>query len=487
MKKIIKHLKEHKVPYFILCISLLAFLAIFIANRYAQDTYYLEAFGYKNNAINPYIKDGRLFMTLFLSILGFLKIPFSIGKFCSWLLAFFSILCSMFLFYQMVRKINKNKWTCGFLSFGAILSPFVLEFFMFPEYTGVCCFGILLCTLTSFFLVNYFESHQKKYLFASALASFFAAFTYQGILSLLVIFPLLFLFYYSKSQKDIFLNHVWIAICYGISCFTTLLFTKLFGSTRTLSSFDLSNSFLKIKEGVIDLLTTTGRIFPNYLFIICFIVLVLIAIVFILKQKKQFRKFFLLIYFSVATLLVTIMPHFMTNSDYIWMVPRSNIGLGLFVLVALFYLLIYLKPKIIYQSVALAMFVFFLFFQFYGFIHYGINQIKNNAMDQVYMNQVKHEINQYEKNVTWIEEIIIYQDQEITYVNPSVFAKDNMNVRAFAALWSAESFLKITTHKKVKVGTDINDFSKMCQGENWEAFDLNQFHFDSNRLYLCIY
>ena len=71
MNNLKKNIKENKYIYLIMFFIIFSIFGFFAIDRFATDTYYFQAFGMANNAVDPYLHDGRLIMTLFLYVLDF--------------------------------------------------------------------------------------------------------------------------------------------------------------------------------------------------------------------------------------------------------------------------------------------------------------------------------------------------------------------------------------------------------------------------------
>lgn len=488
MQKIREIFNQHKYVYLVLLLTLLIFTGIFVMNRYAIDTYYLEGYGYKNNAMSPYFKDGRLIMTAFLGVMGLFNVSFSLMKICSWLLAVVSLYISMLLMYHTFDKVKKGSNALKILlSFTMIFSIFVTEYFMFPEYTGVMCVGILLPSIATFFLINYFETKQKKNLLVAYIMSFLAAFCYQGTLSLLVLLPIVFTLKYSKNIKQFIINNFVIAIGYGIPSLTSLIVSKVSGSTRAASSFDFELAFSKISEGVKTLLGTTFSILPKYLFIVMTLVLIIVIICNFLRKKDEINKSLFVIYTVLAVVIVTLVPHFIINPQFIWLVPRSNIGLGLLCVVPVACYFIYSKENNYINYTIWTIFIILLSFQFKGITNLVKNQNMVNILDKVEAMKIKNSILEYEKDHNTINKIVVYSSKTPVYQYPDTLAVGDMNVRVFANDWSGRSIVSLVTNRHLNEDKKDKKIEKECRKKLKEEPNENHMIFKDETLHLCTY
>lgn len=485
-KKIKKQFEEHKIIYFCLFLVLLLFTAGFFYNRYAVDTYYLEGYGYRNNALYPYLRDGRVLMTLFLGILGKLHLSFAIAKKLSYLLAFFSLYLSILIFYHIFfTHYKKSKFLSAFLSFFFVLNIFIVEFFMFPEYTGIMCFSIFLISMATRMLITYFQSRKKKYVFYAAIFSFFTAFCYQGTLSLLVLFPIVFTLYYGKNIKNFIQNNLAIAFCYLVPSVSTLVLSKLLGSSRSSNHFNLSLTFHKIYEGAKDLLGSTFGILPPYFFLIFAMFFVAVVLYLLIRQRAKIFSYLFFIYVMAAVVIVTFIPHFLIKVESIWLIPRSNVGLGL--IVGMPFVIYYLYLEKTKGSTWLFVFLFSILalFQFQGWQHLLFDQIKVNAFDRQEALAIVREIRSYEEDNEMIQKISLYKNKNTQYYYDGVVPQGDMNVRALATDWAASSLVSTYLNRaltQVEFSTKMNQrCAKKLEKDKTIVF------FEDDTAYLCSY
>lgn len=487
-KKIRKNLDDHKFIYISLFLVLLLFTSGFFYNRYAVDTYYLEGYGYRNNAFYPYFRDGRLLMTLFLGLLGKLHISFAIGKKISYLLAFSSIYISILIFYHLfLRYYKKSKFLSAFLSFFLVMNIFIVEFFMFPEYTGIMCFSILLISLATKLMIDYFQSREKKYIFYAAIFSFFTAFCYQGTLSLLVLFPIAFTLYYGKDIKSFIQNNLVIALCYFIPSISTLIISKLLGSSRSSSHLNLSLAFQKIYDGSKSLLSSTFDILPPYFFLILTIISIVVVLYLLIRRRAGASSYLFFIYTMAAVVIVTLVPHFLIKAENIWIVPRSNIGLGLLVVMPFIVYYLYIEKTRNSIMLFVSLFVILSLFQFRGWQHLLIDQIKVNAFDRREALDIVEQIHKYEEENEVIKKIALYKKENTRYYYEGVVPRGDMNVRALATDWAASSLVSTYLNRSLTHVEFSKKMNQICKKKKEKEQDKTIVLFQNDTAYLCSY
>lgn len=488
LDKLKTNFKKNKNIYLVLFIITLAFTIIFAQDRYAADTYYMESFGLKNNAINPYLHDGRFVMTLFLYIISYLPISMYKVKLISFILAFISLFISEIIIYNILCKYKKDKIVNIIASIMLILSIFVVELFYFTEYTGVTTFSILLIVISTNFLLKYFETKNKKNLIMVFIPSIITAFCYQGTISLLVILPILFVLKYSKNLKEFIINNIIIAFNYALPSITTLIVSKIAGATRISGEVNVKESFIKIIEGTKNLLITSALIIPNYVYITIFGILILILIFIMYKKKSEIYKYLFLIYIILAVIIVPIVPYFIVNTNNIWMVPRSTIGLGLLIVIPLVFYIVYIKENKKYNTAFIFITCIYLIIELIGWNTIGVNQIKNNGLEKYETDYIIKKINKYEKDSDIIiDKIVLYNDEVITYSYKNIIVTGDINQRNITIDWSLSSSLSMNLNRKIKLGKKINKIQKYCSENNWDSLSEEQIQFKDNVLHMCIY
>ncbi len=488
LDKLKTNFKKNKNIYLVLFIITLAFTIIFAQDRYAADTYYMESFGLKNNAINPYLHDGRFVMTLFLYIISYLPISMYKVKLISFILAFISLFISEIIIYNILCKYKKDKIVNIIASIMLILSIFVVELFYFTEYTGVTTFSILLIVISTNFLLKYFETKNKKNLIMVFIPSIITAFCYQGTISLLIILPILFVLKYSKNLKEFIINNIIIAFNYALPSITTLIVSKIAGATRISGEVNLKESFIKIIEGTKNLLITSALIIPNYVYITIFGILILILIFIMYNKKSEIYKYLFLIYIILAVIIVPIVPYFIVNTNNIWMVPRSTIGLGLLIVIPLAFYIVYIKENKKYNTAFIFITSIYLIIELIGWNTIVVNQIKNNGLEKYETDYIIRKINKYEtENNEKIKKLVMYPDKGMVYNYPNVKMTGDMNARNVMIDWSFKPALSMYLGRSITDGDDNKKIKEYCSKNNWDNIADEQFKFVDDTLYICKY
>lgn len=485
MKYITTKIKENKHELLVTFLLLLVFTGIFSLNRSAPDTYSLESYEFLFQDNLPYFKDGRFFMTIFVLILKTLNFPYRILKLCSWTLAFISLYSGILIFNGMLKKSNKRGNIL--LSFLTIANIFVLEFFIFSDYSGIMCLGILFATISAKFFLDFLIEHKKKLFILSMLFSLFTAFCYQGTIALVVILPIVFTLKYSQNIKEFITNNICLMLVYAIPTFFALIIGKIIGTNR-LAPTDVSifDKIDKIFKGVMSLLTSTATIIPKYIFIILLVINLLVVIVAFWKKDKKFIYYLFLFYCLLAGLIVPLAPQFVIDYENIWIVPRSSVGLGIICLIPILIYYIYSKKNEKVITVLSCTMLLLAICQFRGYLLFGYHQIRNNILEEKESIKILEKFYNYEKENKKIKNISIYTDKNITYNYQDIKVSGDMNVRIGARPWGVKAMLFRSINRSLK-DKENKDFERYCQNHDWTEFNNDTIKIEDDTIYICIY
>ncbi len=485
----LEHIKKNKKEYIIISILIILFSIVFIGNRYASDTYILEAYGYRNNAIDPYFSAGRFAMTAYLGIMGILNISFSTMKLITFILSVIFLIISASLMYKIIDKHSStSKILKIILSFMMIFNVFVVEYFYFTEYTAIQTLGVLLSTITTYYIIIFFAKKNKKSLIIGCVTAFLSTFCYQGTYSLLVLLPISFTFLYAKNIKQFIYNNSFIALIYAIPSVITLIITNIFQNDRIGSEKSIVDGVIDVINGTKNLLINTHEFLPRGLYISIFFILI-ITIIIIIKvsmKKLKLKQVMFLLYIITAVIIVTLLPSLLTKD--VWIMPRSNIGLGLLVPIVALYIVLYLKELRYTRIILTSILTVFLLFQLHGNVSFAIKQYNNNILTNYEMTKIDNEIKLYEeKNSITIENILIYKSENTVYAYNSITPTGDNNLRTFSIHWAIKPVFD-TYYKDKNYDIEVNEIvSDTCETWFSSTHHENNIYFDDDTANICIY
>ncbi len=273
----------------IFCFSLIIFIK-YLNGHFSADTFNIINIGYKNYAIKYSLLDGRLFMAIIGLIAHKINIPILTYVIVLQILAIFVTCIIIIKLKRIILEYKKieNKWQEIFIILVCYFTIFnftYLENMYFVE-----CFVMALSIL--FYIVSA-KYIVKKETLKGFIYLILGLLSYQGTISSLFIFLILFSMLEEKNLKEILKIFIKGAIIFLIALILNniliILTEKIFNITQTrgINIKKIFSNILYIIYISRDLLIKTANLFPNYLFIFF---VVIISIIIILKINEKNRK-----------------------------------------------------------------------------------------------------------------------------------------------------------------------------------------------------
>lgn len=481
-------MKKYKINLTVITsiiVSIILFL-LFNKEHFALDTYGFELD--INNNISWYFSNGRIFMSLYLKICSILNISFKNIKFVSLILSLVSLFISNIILSKNIDKYINKKYS-HLISTSIIYSPFIFEFFLFPEYTGIMSFAILMSVLSYIFITKYFDLKKLKYLILSILFAFISVSSYQGVIGCFVALSAFYIIANYKNIKEFIKQNIFVISIYGVVSLISLIITKVSGLARvSTTGYNLIKTIQNVFLGTIRLLINTSYVFPKYYFgIVIFLITVLIIIRLIKSNNK--KNILLTLYLIAVVILFSVAPQFLVRYDTVWIVARSNIPMSMiFGLLCLVYVY-FNKNNDKYTYIVLVVCAFTILLQLFGWYnirndHYLVNRANEKEAETI-INEIKN----YElENKTNITNIALAYDSSLRYTVDGVkTTSGDVNVRAFVFEWSIQDILNYYSNKTYKFIEPLDEFATYCSNNNWDNLDKKQFRFSNDTLYICIY
>ena len=462
--------------------------SFFCMNHYATDTYYLEAHGYLNNAMDPFFKDGRLMETLFLIVMKILHVPFYGMKIISWLWGVVSLSTACYLMYTILHKFIKKTWINYILSFGIVVNIFVLEYFMFPELTGDMCFGIFMTVSASVLLIKHFESKNWKYVLGAIICACISSICYQGVLSLLVLIPIIFTKKYSHNIKEFIQKNLWIALVYGSGAFCTLIISKVNGASRLIETPNYLETLKKIIDSSKNLLINTGNFLPKYSYLILILTAFACVLIRCFQSKNKCQNIFFFIYVMGALLIVPVVPHMLLHESLVWLVPRSMLGYGLIIPFLFLFSVLYFPSQKWNEVMIYTVMIILFVLQYHGILVMAKSRMITNAMDMTEAKTIANIVYQYEQeNQIQVTKIVEYHDQMVRYGYENTTLSGDVVMRTMTSSWASQDMLELVLKRSFSQGEEDLKLKKECESKNEDYFDSSQIQIKDDILHICVY
>lgn len=201
--KFINKIKENKdiIIFVLIFIFTLIIFKGYISMHYATDTYNIMNIGYTKYAINNSFIDGRIFAGLFEIFADFINIPINILVVGFTIAALFISCIAVIILKNMIIDLKKtdNK----FLETIAIIISHITIFnFMYVENLYFIESMVMSISILMYILaIREIIKKDKHYYFKSLLFAIIATFSYQGTISLFLVYGFVFAIAKHKENK----------------------------------------------------------------------------------------------------------------------------------------------------------------------------------------------------------------------------------------------------------------------------------------------
>ena len=496
MDKLKNLLKDYKLYIFFLIT--LVFFGTFVKMQFAVDTYSVFTMSNKE-IVNVFLTSGRFMSAIWYAIVGFLRL----GNTSKYLLTYgIAILSTTFALYKLnfiIKKFIKNDFLSIIVSTLIIINPFSIEYFMYLE-KGVLLFAVLLAVCAVEQFVKYLEykdeeksntenvksKKYRKHLIFSGILMLLVTFSYQGILAIYISIASIFVIKYSKNIKDFIVNNISMFLCYGLPAVINLLTIRIFfANSRVSGSVNFAETLEKISQGSEKMLYTYD-ILPKYFFSVMLIVVTVISLIIMIKNKK-ISKMFGLLYVAILNVLMTLIPFAMQDTESIWFVARSSYAFAsLFGLIILYTCVNIEKEENLKTTLFGLACIIFAIIQFMSFNKMEIAHYNLNYTDKMNSLEIGKMINDYEKE-TGIEvtNISIYLDKSHAYTYSNIITSGDMNVSGFGPDWSDVEMINYYNGLKLVRVENSEEIKNRFAGKDWNDFSKEQVIFEGNTVHVC--
>ena len=468
---------------------LLSFILIIL---FKDEHFALDSYTFAND-INSnaswYLINGRVFMFIFLKICLFLNLTDKSIKTISLIISIITLFCSNIILNKMLSKHINNRVFNSIISTAFIYSPFIIELFIFSEFTGIMCLSILFSTISVKYLNMYFNNKKIYNLLLSFLFATFCACSYQGTMGVFSSLAILFSCINYKKIKCFIKEQLYIIGIYGIASLISLTITKIMGLERLeQNSFNIIKTIKGIIKGTAYLLINTSKIFPKYFFILITLIIIVFIIIDIIR-KKNYKIMLIYLYLIFMIIAFSIAPQLLVDYHSIWIVPRSNICMA-FLPIAIATLVISNNSSInSYNKAILIVITIMLVMQFIGW--YSIRQdhyLTNNNDKQETIEILKYIDKHNENDDIKVRKIGMAEDASITYSYKNVSTSmGDINKRGYSINWVRSTIIDYYSNKKYQFIEPNEQFKSYCSSNNWDYLNEDLFKIENDVLYICIY
>lgn len=471
----------------------LCFYGVFCVEHFAADTYFTEICGWEE-VFKIYWKNGRWIMACMCKICQVFNISFTVEKTTSWILAIVFLSLAEMMLHEILRKrigeeISSIRSVLVFLaSFMMISNIFILEYFIFAEYTGAICIGIFFNVLEVKLVLQFLEKGKLKDFIFGLLCGILGIMGHQGAFGITAVLLILLAKGTFADIKSFIKNSMIIGTAYLIPALTNTVQTKLAGSMRVAGSLNLLEATREAGQQTLDLLISTANFMPKGIYLLMCGIAGMVVLGFILVTHRV-KELLHVAYVLLVFILAVLAPFLMTDPKYISVVPRTVYVMGAGFPVILILLLLQgklqerlLQGTLIYTGI-------FLSIQYFNTCQVLTSHYVSNGIDYYDVNYIEQHVWIYENETgNRISKIKIYTDENPLGIYYNLTGYGAVNERVLSNTWAAAKVYEVFTGRELTVEEpDIAVYEQYFKGKNWSYLNNEQIILIGDTLHLCLY
>ena len=492
-------ISEHKYLAFCFLITIM-FLGNMSRLEYSRCTYRMYANDYLLE-YEHYLVIGRYIVALFWKLVNILKFSINVTYFLSYALGVCSMTLSIYILFRILKKYVKANFLSLLLAAATVLNVYFIDYFIYLE-KGVFTLSILLCVISFWHLLKFFEIGRKRNLIYSFIFLCLSSFSYQGTVALYVALATIFIIRYSSSIKKFIVNNVITAGIYGGTMGASYLLVRLVGSrstSRTTGNIHIMESIKKTLNGLYTIFINSYGIMPRYFFAVTFALVFLIVVILIfslknregaLSKKQKVLVFLGYIYALLGCVISAILPQLAIDTGAINVAARSVYPFASIISLSIIYLLVNTEFELkVTRKIFAIILLTFMTLQCYEFNVIITDRYTLNYIEKEYVYLIGEQIEKYEagNNIT-VNSIIFYKDKNSRHSYPDLKSYADINERVLLSTWCRREIINFYLDRNFDQGWEQNEeYKKEFESVDYEWFNENQFKFDGDTLHLCIY
>lgn len=339
----IKMHKKEIILFIIIFIISLIICSGFIKMHYTTDTYKIADAGYEYYAVNWSLKDGRIFMYILLMLVNMFNFPIEITNYIFEILAIIISCISIIVIKNVILYLKptnslKIEGIVLLISYLSVFNFMYIETLYFLE-TIIISASILLYTLATREIIL----KRKWYIQKSLILVLLGIISYQGTISFFIILTTVFLLIKNKKINKEFIKEILIvAIITLLSVIVSFIEVKVICNYlgKSQDRFNLGNILdngLYILGNMSAILIYTCGLLPKYIFLCSIILLVLLSLIYVVKEKnKNYEHITNILFIIIISILGSFIVFFGTKNSFDC--GRMYIGLGALPMLIICYL-----------------------------------------------------------------------------------------------------------------------------------------------------
>lgn len=458
---------------------------------FAIDTFYTFWMGFEEAGRDMLYRNGRPVIAVIYRLFGLTGWPSEWFYYISFGMAMIFLIAAVYLYHRIINKYIQNENLSILLSFVSISNIFIIEYFMFIEKGGFMV-GVFLNVLTVYFVEQYMESANKKYIAFAIIAAIFGILTYQGIMALSFILLMPLIYKHSQTVKEYLKYFLINVVIYWIPVLIDLILFKIWFSDARTTDVDVIANGIRAFNTIVESYWQTYHVMPAYFYVVVMALILVINIIAVAHNKKNIVS-------GIGNVLITFMATTWIPTASIfagsgWGCPRilypMASGVGIFLINY------YINGKIssetklgIVNKVLVGILLCFLFVQYISFTNIYCDKYRLNFADEIRCLEIGQAIQEYEiESGNKVEEIAFYFDQDMqSPFYPGVFDDGDLVMTAFFPWDSQLNIINYYLGTDYKRGFATEAYTEYFASFDWNTFSEKQMVFEGNTLHYCVY
>lgn len=358
MKKLkeINKVNKDTIIYLIMFVLTCIIFIPFLQGHYAVDTYNIYNIGYDEYATRFSLNDGRIFMFFIVKIASFFNISIEAFVFITLIFAI-AISCGVVIALKNIVKKYKNTSNYKMeILLTIICYTTIFNFMYFETMYFVECI-VMSLSIASFLYAAYFLVEKNSYIKSIILVTL-GVMLYQATICVFVLLLILLSILKNKNNiksiiKDIFKCF---AICV-IALIIDFIMIKVIGSYLGTEQNRITTDFLRIiknikviaTDAIPAIILESCSLYPKYLFLIILETIVIIMLIYSVKNKKDNSFIYQLILLIVFAILGSFALNIFTLSSCLS--GRTKVAIG--TLIGAIFIIVYTNSDIFEKGKAI--------------------------------------------------------------------------------------------------------------------------------------
>jgi len=480
---------KEQITFCIIFIITISIFYSFITMHYATDTYNIINRGYEEYAIKYSLNDGRPVMCLISLLANYMKLPIQIYIITLTIIAIFISCISVIKLKNIALKYiesqdSKKNWIVLAISYITIFNFTFLENMQFAE-----CAVMAISVLLNIIVADIIVKKEKNYIIKSLVLTTISIIFYQGMINwLITITFVLSILKEKKINKEVIKNTILSGICIILGIIINLIQIKITGHIFDLTQTrmgNIKNIGINIKyicQNIIKILVNTYNLFPKNILLIYLVIILLYTNIFCKKIGEKINVLGIII----ISIGATFSPNLITLSAF--GTGRMAFSIGAMIGLLILYLCSIQKEnktqKVIQNAILLS-YILLIIITYISIMRE--HKIVNNQ-DKEQAQIIGTWINEYEQETgNEIKKIVLLKDKQSKPFYDNIKNKSSLCYRSLYPDWSRLGVINYYNNRKfIEVESD-KKYDKYFITKNWDKLEKEQFVFEDDTLYYCIY